>query len=120
LFESAEKPWEFGYERILASDCRAGHEGSIELLLAPTGEDSAGSKRCEADMVARRIHSIVRECPLEVYQELPDHAYVQRPARFGDVAILLEQRTNLSSYLAALGRYGIPVYVHGGTGFYSR
>jgi ATP-dependent helicase/nuclease subunit A len=120
LFESAEKPWEFGYERILASDGRAGHTGSIELLLAPTGEDSRGSKRCEADMVARRIHSIVHECPLEVYLESPEHAYVQRPARFGDVAILLEQRTNLSSYLAALGRYGIPVYVHGGTGFYSR
>ena len=120
LFASAEKPWEFGYEQIIASEGRAGHEGSIELLLAPTGDDSAGSKRCEADMVARRIHSIVHERPLKVYEEAADHTYVQRPARFGDVAILLEQRTNLSFYLAALGRYGIPVYVHGGTGFYSR
>ena len=44
----------------------------------------------------------------------------RRPARYGDIAILLEQRTNLSYYLSALGEYGIPFYVHGGTGFYHR
>ena len=120
LFASAEKPWEFGYEQILASKNRAGHDGSIELMLAPAGDDTAGTKRSEADMVARRIHSIVRGRPLDVFEELPDRTYTQRPARYGDIAILLEARTNLSFYLAALGRYGVPVYVHGGTGFYSR
>ena len=47
-------------QEILASKNRAGHDGSIELMLAPAGEVTAGTKRSEADMVARRIHSIVR------------------------------------------------------------
>ncbi|MFA5296158.1 MAG: UvrD-helicase domain-containing protein [Methanoregulaceae archaeon] len=120
LFASAEKPWEFGYEQILASDDRIGHAGSLELMLAPGGDDTAASKRNEADMVARRIYSLTHERPLGVYEETKDRTYVERPARYGDVAILLEQRTNLAYYLSALSSYGIPFYVHGGTGFYSR
>lgn len=120
LFGSAEKPWEFLYEKILGSEGRADHTGSVELMLVPHGEDTASSKRNEADMVARRIYSILHDRPLQVYEAGSDHAFVQRPARYGDIAILLEQRTNLSYYLASLNLYGIPFYVHGGTGFYSR
>ncbi|MCX6689268.1 MAG: UvrD-helicase domain-containing protein, partial [Methanoregula sp.] len=120
LLASAEKPWEFGYEPVRISESRAGHDGSVELLLPPKGSDAAGTKRNEAGMLARRIHSIVNAQPLSVYEEKPDHSFVQRPARYGDIAILLEQRTNLSYYLSALGEYGIPFYVHGGTGFYHR
>ncbi len=120
LFASAEKPWEFGYEPILVSEARAGDAGSVELLLPSSGEDSAATKWIEADMVARRIQSLVQGCPVQVYEEAEDRSFISRPARYGDIAILLEQRTNLSSYLAALARYGIPFYVHGGTGFYSR
>lgn len=120
LFASAEKPWEFGYEPVRISEGRADHAGSAGLLLPPRGSDAAGTKRNEATMVARKIHSIVHAQPLSVYEEQPDHSFVQRPARYGDIAILLEQRTNLPYYLAALGEYGIPFYVHGGTGFYHR
>jgi ATP-dependent helicase/nuclease subunit A len=120
LFASTGKPWEFGYEPVLVSESRAGHAGSVELLLPPAGEDAAGTKRSEAGMVARRIQGIVQSAPLSVYEEQPDHSFVQRPARYGDIAILLEQRTNLPYYLAALSEYGIPFYVHGGTGFYHR
>ena len=31
-----------------------------------------------------------------MFEELPDRTYTQRPARYGDIAILLEARTNLS------------------------
>jgi ATP-dependent helicase/nuclease subunit A len=120
LLASAEKPWEFGYEQVRISESRADHTGSVELLLPPKGNDAAGTKRNEADMVARRIHSIVNSQPLSVYEEQPDHTFIRRPAWYGDIAILLEQRTNLSYYLSALGEYGIPFYVHGGTGFYHR
>lgn len=120
LFASAEKPWEFGYEPLGISDTRSGHAGSVELLLPPPGDDAAARKRNEAEMVARRIHSMLANEPLSVYEEQPDRTFFERPARFGDIAILLEQRTNLSYYLAALGEYGIPFYVHGGTGFYHR
>ncbi|MDO9035691.1 MAG: 3'-5' exonuclease, partial [Methanoregula sp.] len=120
LLASAEKPWEFGYEPVKISESRAGHTGSVELLLPPKGSDAAGTKRNEAGMLARRIHSIVNAQPLSVYSEQPDHTFIQRPARYGDIAILLEARTSLSYYLSALGEYGIPFYVHGGTGFYHR
>jgi ATP-dependent helicase/nuclease subunit A len=120
LLASAEKPWEFGYEPVQIAASRAGHAGSVELLLPPKGSDAAGTKRNEARMLARRIHSIVNAQPLTVYEELPDHTFIERPARYGDIAILLEARTSLSYYLSALGEYGIPFYVHGGTGFYHR
>jgi len=120
LLASAEKPWEFGYEPVRISESRADHAGSVELLLPPKGNDAAATKRNEADMLARRIHSTVNAQPLSVYEEQPDHTFIQRPARYGDIAILLEARTNLSYYLSALGEYGIPFYVHGGTGFYHR
>jgi ATP-dependent helicase/nuclease subunit A len=120
LLASAEKPWEFGYEPVKISESRTDHTGSVELLLPPKGADAAGTKRNEAGMLARRIHSIVNARPLSVYEEEPDHSFIQRPARYGDIAIMLEQRTNLSYYLSALGEYGIPFYVHGGTGFYHR
>jgi len=120
LLASAEKPWEFGYEPVKISESRAGHAGSVELLLPPKGSDAAGTKRNEAGMVARRIHSVVNAQPLTVYEELPDHSFARRPARYGDIAILLEARTSLSYYLSSLSEYGIPFYVHGGTGFYHR
>ncbi|PKG31327.1 exodeoxyribonuclease V subunit beta, partial [Methanoregula sp.] len=120
LFASAEKPWEFGYEPIRASEGRREHAGSVELMLSPHGSDSSSTKRTEADMVARRIYSLLHAAPAEVYEEQPDHSYRNRPARYGDIAILLEQRTNLSWYLSSLTRLGIPYYVHGGTGFYGR
>nr|WP_321353130.1 UvrD-helicase domain-containing protein [uncultured Methanoregula sp.] len=120
LLASAEKSWEFGYEPVKISEGRAGQNGSAELLLPKKGSNAGDTKRNEADLVARRIHSAVNAAPLAVYEELPDHSFATRPARYGDIAILLEQRTNLSYYVSALGEYGIPFYVHGGTGFYHR
>jgi ATP-dependent helicase/nuclease subunit A len=120
LFSSVEKPWEFGYELICASEGRMDHAGSVELMLSPRGDDSASTKWNESDMVARRVHSLLHAALIDVYDENPDHTYNKRPARYGDIAILLEQRTNLSYYLSSLARYGIPYYVHGGTGFYGR
>lgn len=120
IFASAEKAWEFGYEPVNCSDARRDHAGSVELMLVGKEATGPATKRVEAAMVARRVQSLVNANPAEVYEELPDHSYRTRPARYGDIAILLEQRTNLSYYLAALAQYGIPYYVHGGTGFYGR
>ena len=120
LFASAERAFEFGYEPIRTSPARAEQAGSVELLLPPRGEQSADTKRNEAEMVGRRIHALVKGDPVDVYEENPDHRWQKRPARYGDLAILLAQRTNLEYYLSSLARAGIPYYVHGGTGFYGR
>ncbi len=82
LLASTEKPWEFGYKPVEVSENRADHKGSVELLLPPRGNDAAGTKRNEADMVARRIHSIVNAQPLSVYEEQPDHTFIEHPARY--------------------------------------
>ena len=120
LFSSAKKPWEFAYKPIVPSPARKDHAGTIELMLPAKDKMSAVTKKNEADMVARRIQSLVVSAPADVYEEQPDHTFTVREARYGDIAILLEQRTNLPHYVAFLSRYGIPYYVHGGTGFYSR
>lgn len=120
LFSSAKKPWEFGYQPVVPSPARAGHAGTVELMAVPAGETSAATKQNEAEMVAKRIKSLVVSAPADVYEEQPDHTFTVRKARYGDIAILLEQRTNLPHYLAYLARYGVPYYVHGGTGFYNR
>ncbi len=120
LFGSVERPWEFGYEAIKTSPARMEHKGSVELMLPSKGIDSSSTKRNEAEMVARRVHSLVNAQPADVFEEIQPGEYIKRQARYGDIAILLEQRTNLSYYLSSLSRAGIPYYVHGGTGFYGR
>ncbi|PWR72056.1 UvrD-helicase domain-containing protein [Methanospirillum lacunae] len=119
LFHSVEKPWEFPYEPALVSDERAGHSGTVSLLLThKNGEVS------EPEAVADEILSIVRDY-LEVYEEGDRdgdglRTFTTRPAAWRDIAILLERRTKLGEFLHALRRRNIPYYVHKGSGFYQR
>ncbi|WP_319578983.1 UvrD-helicase domain-containing protein [uncultured Methanospirillum sp.] len=119
LFSTAEKPWEFPYEQAMVSDERAGHTGTVTLLL--THKDGEVS---EPEAVADEIAAMVRGGS-EVYEEGERdvegrRTFSTRPASWRDVAILLERRTNLGEYLHALGQRSIPYYVHKGTGFYQR
>jgi ATP-dependent helicase/nuclease subunit A len=50
--------------------------------------------------------------------EGPDNGWTTRPAGYGDCAVLLQSRTRLKEYEAALRRKGIPYRVLGGIGFY--
>jgi len=113
LMAEAGRPWEFLYEPLRAS--RQNDTGSVELLLSPTCKDRAAGRRAEADLVARKIHSLVKRGEKPV-----SRGGVVRPAGYGDVAVLLERRTNLAYYEWALARYGVPYHVHAGLGFYGR
>ncbi|HQD25551.1 MAG TPA: UvrD-helicase domain-containing protein [Methanoculleus thermophilus] len=113
LMAECERPWEFLYEPLHAS--RKSETGSVELLLCPKIKDRAEGRRAEAEMVARKIRAIVEQGEKRVYLDGGS-----RPAGYGDVAILLERRTNLSYYELALARYGVPYHVHAGLGFYER
>ena len=113
LMAEAEQPWEFLYEPL--HPFRKGDTGSVELLLSPKNRDRAAGHRAEAEMAARKIRAIVEQ------EEKPIcRGGNVRPAGYGDIAILLERRTNLAYYEWALARYGIPYHVHAGPGFYER
>ncbi len=113
LMAESGRPWEFLYEPLRAN--RKEDAGSVELLLCPKVRDRASGRRAEADLAARKIRAIVKrgEKPVSRDGEV-------RPAGYGDVAVLLERRTNLAYYEWALGRYGVPYHVHAGLGFYER
>jgi len=119
LFSIAEKPWEFPYEQAAVSDERAGHTGTVTLLL--THKDGEIS---EPEAVADEIAAMIQSETI-VYEEGERdtdgrRTFITRPASWRDVAILLERRTNLGEYLHALRQRSIPYYVHKGTGFYQR
>jgi ATP-dependent helicase/nuclease subunit A len=111
LMAETKRPWEFGYDPLTA---HRQDNGSVELLLAPAGEDAAAARRNEARMVARKVREVVGRLTVSPEGEMP------RPAEYGDVAILLERRTNLPAYERALRECGVPYHVHSGLGFYAR
>ncbi|WP_292521328.1 exodeoxyribonuclease V subunit beta [Methanoculleus sp.] len=113
LMAEPEYPWEFLYEPLSAN--RRDDTGSVELLLCPRIKERAAGRRAEAEMAARKIRAVVERGEKRVYENGES-----RPAGYGDVAILLERRTNLAYYEWALERYGVPYHVHAGLGFYER
>ena len=130
LFASDRLPWEFCYDPITPSEGRAGHHGSVDLLLAPAGKGPAALRE-EAAMAARSLQEIVTRQTKPVYRKRRElEGYdpatedgderVPAPPRWQDCAVLIESRTNLEYLEDAFGRYGIPFHVHRGTGFYRR
>ncbi|ABN57427.1 MULTISPECIES: UvrD-helicase domain-containing protein [Methanoculleus] len=113
LMAEAGRPWEFLYEPLHAF--RRDDAGSVELLLCQKIRDRAAGRRAEAEMAARKIRSLVERGEKRVSRDGE-----VRPAGYGDVAVLLERRTNLAYYEWALARYGVPYHVHAGLGFYER
>jgi len=76
--------------------------GSVTLRLVPVGT--------EADALAEEVEAALGAAIYE--KEGP------RPARYGDMAVLIRTRAGLKSYEKALGKRGIPFKVVGGTGFF--
>ncbi|KLK87841.1 DNA helicase UvrD [Methanoculleus sediminis] len=113
LMAEAGRPWEFLYEPLRA--IRGNDTGSVELLLCHKIRERAAGRRAEAEMAARKIRSLVERGEKQVCRDGES-----RPAGYGDVAVLLERRTNLAYYEWALARYGVPYHVHAGLGFYER
>jgi ATP-dependent helicase/nuclease subunit A len=110
------EPYQVGYDPLV---CRRADDGvgSVELLLAPQheGEEEAESLQREAEMMARRIRSLLDGDDLKV----SDKEGLRAPHP-GDIAILLRRRRNLGLYEHALRSYAIPFQVVGGLGFYQR
>jgi len=71
----------------------------------------------EARLLAARIDDLVRSGGVRVR----DGADAEpRPARYGDIAVLLRRMSNLHVYEEALEHQGVPYYVVAGRGFYKQ
>ena len=84
--------------------------GRVEILVGPPREAPPVP---EPTLIAREILDLLRrEVPVYSREETP------RPARPGDIAILLRSRTRLPEIELALTNHQIPYLVSGGIGFY--
>ncbi|MEK6742662.1 MAG: UvrD-helicase domain-containing protein [Nitrospirota bacterium] len=104
--------------------------GSVRLveLLTDRAREDAGGGATEADVLAREIRMLI-ESGTSVYERsLPgqeireggskSRSWVQRAAGYNDCAILIQSRTKLKEYEAALQAEDVPFRVVGGIGFY--
>ena len=118
ILKDSGRPWDFDYEHVRCSrkdDC-----GGVELLLSSRGNNVMENALYEYDMVAARIKSAVLQDKLKVYAKDESGEVVCRDSDWGDIAVLMERRTNLRYLEHALDSYGIPYRIYSGFGFYSR
>jgi ATP-dependent helicase/nuclease subunit A len=107
---------------------RAGHKGSVRLLeVAPncpvadeeTLPHDVPGTLTEAEILARELQSLIAKKTV-VYERTDEDpaGWKERPAEYGDCAILIQSRTRLKEYETALQAQGVPYRVVGGIGFY--
>lgn len=109
---------------------RKDQRGSVRLLelLTHRSKEDAGVGMTEAGVLAREVRTLIASGTAVHERALPEQAairgrsegsgWVQRPAGYNDCAILIQSRTKLKEYEAALQAEGVPFRVVGGIGFY--
>jgi ATP-dependent helicase/nuclease subunit A len=100
---------------VPAASGLADESRSICVLRAEPAENAEQARENEALLIAGTIRRAVEE-GWPVRDEMTK---LERPARFGDVAILFPTRTGLEQFEGALRRQAIPYRVEGGRGFFS-
>jgi len=101
---------------------RSEHAGSVLLIeVQPdTGDDvprgAADRFPGEAAILAQEIRQVV-DSGARIYEKA-DGIWKERAAAFGDCAVLIQSRTRLKEFEAALQEAGVPFRVVGGIGFY--
>jgi ATP-dependent helicase/nuclease subunit A len=89
---------------------------SIVVLRAAPADTADEARVLEGCLIAGAIRRAIDER----WAVRDEATQIERPARFGDVAILFPTRTGLDDFEAALRSQGIPYRVQGGRGFFSR
>ena len=114
VFQNQNKPWDPPYDAIHAS--RKDACGSVSCIQLPYDRDKSAQKIREAEALASWIYDAVALQKRSVYQA----DGTLRPARFSDVAILIERRTRLPYLRPALEKYGIAYEEASGKDFYAK
>jgi len=117
---------------------RKQHAGSVRLIeLPPSSAEKGPAGPTEAEILAREIKRLV-ENGTPVYEKTLDSRqspprqdlsgggndgtrgtdWKERPAGYGDCAVLIQSRSRLKEYEAALQSENVPFRVVGGIGFY--
>ncbi|WP_224245876.1 UvrD-helicase domain-containing protein [Hyalangium gracile] len=91
-------------------------EAAVERLVLGEAESTAEARNKDADAVARRLRVML--APGAAPSVMDEDGQRLRPARGGEVAILLRTFTHLEVYRQALIRHGVPHRVLRGRGFY--
>ncbi len=113
---------ELEYDDHARLRCGASYEGDVPvpkltLITAETDEDEVmtTSRDVEADFVAKSIRELIDKGTLVSDRD------GMRPARYGDVAILMRSaNTAVNTYRRALTAWGVPVRSEQGGGFWQR
>ncbi|HWR72089.1 MAG TPA: UvrD-helicase domain-containing protein, partial [Nitrospirota bacterium] len=116
--------WEGSYRASLTE--RSGHAGSARLIeIPPNAAEGPFTSPAEAQVMAKEIRSFIDKRTTIYEKALGSRVHgddvsgwIQRAAGYGDCAILIQSRTRLKEYEAALLQEGIPYRVIGGIGFY--
>ncbi|MDI6801543.1 MAG: UvrD-helicase domain-containing protein [Thermodesulfovibrionales bacterium] len=87
-------------------------EGSVGLILLDSIGNTKDNRKAEAAVIAKKIKELTKR--YEIYDNNS-----KKPCGYGDMAILLRNRTHLSVFEDALRRQGIPFVVLKGIGFYN-
>ncbi len=109
--------WVTGYRAFNACRSDMHNTGRVEIILLDDDEAGAAETRNkEADIIAKRINSLVDD--FRVTERSDGHEAGSRPCRYMDIALLLRKRTHLKKYEEAFRRYNIPFVAVKGIGFY--
>ncbi|NTW67042.1 MAG: UvrD-helicase domain-containing protein [Nitrospirae bacterium] len=108
--------WKDDYQPSEAA--RSSHEGSVRLIeVLPMRQGEGGPEGLtEAEALAKEILRTVNAGTL--IRVRAGDTWTERPVQFGDCAVLLQSRTKLKEYEAALLAQGVRFRVIGGIGFY--
>ena len=91
---------------------RSGHRGSVTLLEVLPADGGPS----EADVLARKVRTMITNGTVIYGRDAA--GWTEQKAGYGDCAVLIQSRTRLKEYEAALRREGVPFRVVGGIGFY--
>jgi ATP-dependent helicase/nuclease subunit A len=111
-----------GYEPLVPKRTESGRSADVEFLWSVTEENEekesadAGRTR-EADAIARRILSLIRDGGIVVPEQKgkPEH-----PLRLSDFVLLFRSMSHVAIYENALRRHDIDYYLVGGRAFYAQ
>lgn len=118
--------WITRYSPFVACRDSAHSIGKVEVILLDEEiKPTAEVKKREADIIAKRIQSLVgnllitdKRQKTEHSTQTTDNGHGQRYCNYMDIAILLRKRTHIKRYEDAFRQYGIPFAVVKGIGFY--
>jgi ATP-dependent helicase/nuclease subunit A len=111
LFTETAEAWDVPYDPISVSHIREEDTGTVQILKTiPNG--FTPNMLLEARIIVARIQELIAS-DIMIRDE-----YGMRPARFGDIAILLETRKNQAMIEHALREADVPYNIYKSRGFY--